>query len=457
MALLSKIVTVTLPAALVVIFWWQRGRLSWRRDVLPLVPFFVLGAVAGVFLAWLERTKVGAEGPAFALDARPARFALGTRDLVLPGQAALAGRPGFRLPPLAHRHGGVVAIPVPPGGALAVGRVVAAAAVVAGTAGGDVVLCGDAVSGLGFLERVSLSFSFVADHFQYLASLGIITLAAAGLALLLARSGLWLRPIGNTICLALLVVLGSLTWLQSRMYGDLETLYRVTIAENPDCWMPPYNLGLVLAARGDLEEAMTLYQRTLEIKPDYIEAHVNLGMVLEELGRMDEALAHYRRALEIRPESAEAHNNLGSALSRRGQSNEAIAEYQEALKHRPNFAEAHNNLGLMLAGLGRFDEAMAEYRKALAAEPDLFQAHNNLGTALAGSGRWDEAIAEYQAALELLPDNAEVHNNLGLVLVHSGRLDDAIAQFRKAVELKADFEDARRNLAIAQSEKGRAD
>ena len=43
LGLLSKTVTATLPAALLVIFWWQRGRLSWRRDVLPLVPFFVAG------------------------------------------------------------------------------------------------------------------------------------------------------------------------------------------------------------------------------------------------------------------------------------------------------------------------------------------------------------------------------------------------------------------------------
>ena len=37
------------------------------RDVLPLVPFFVLGAAAGIFTAWVERTLIGAEGAAFDL------------------------------------------------------------------------------------------------------------------------------------------------------------------------------------------------------------------------------------------------------------------------------------------------------------------------------------------------------------------------------------------------------
>ena len=40
--LLTKTVTASLPAALLVIFWWQRGTLAWRRDVWPLAPFFVL-------------------------------------------------------------------------------------------------------------------------------------------------------------------------------------------------------------------------------------------------------------------------------------------------------------------------------------------------------------------------------------------------------------------------------
>ena len=92
LGLLSKTVTATLPAALLVIFWWQRGRLSWRRDVLPLVPFFVLGAAAGVFTAWVERKLIGAEGAAFELDDRRALPDGGPGDLVLPGQAVLAGR-----------------------------------------------------------------------------------------------------------------------------------------------------------------------------------------------------------------------------------------------------------------------------------------------------------------------------------------------------------------------------
>src|SRR5580700_9103327 len=66
-ALLTKSVTATLPAALLVVFWWKRGRLDLRRDVRPLLPWFAIAAAAGLFTAWVERTYIGAKGTDFAL------------------------------------------------------------------------------------------------------------------------------------------------------------------------------------------------------------------------------------------------------------------------------------------------------------------------------------------------------------------------------------------------------
>ena len=113
------------------------------------------------------------------------------------------------------------------------------------------------------------------------------------------------------LCLGLLATLATLTWRQSRMYADVETLYRTTIDRNPDCWLAHNNLGLALAGRGQVDEAIAHYQKALEIKPDYAEAHNNLGIALAGRGQVDEAIAHYQKALEIKPDYAEAHNNLG--------------------------------------------------------------------------------------------------------------------------------------------------
>jgi hypothetical protein len=63
-ALLSKTVTCSLPAAILLVIWWKRGTLSWA-DVKPLLPMFLIGAVLSGLTGHLEHTQVGARGPDF--------------------------------------------------------------------------------------------------------------------------------------------------------------------------------------------------------------------------------------------------------------------------------------------------------------------------------------------------------------------------------------------------------
>ena len=67
LALLSKSVTASLPAALLVVFWWKRGSLAWKRDVRALVPWFSLSAVAAAVTPWVESRYVGASSSAYPL------------------------------------------------------------------------------------------------------------------------------------------------------------------------------------------------------------------------------------------------------------------------------------------------------------------------------------------------------------------------------------------------------
>ena len=111
LGLLAKTVIAILPAALLVVLWWRRGRLAWRRDVAPLVPFFALGLGAAVLTAWVERRYViGGAGDALRAGAGGAGPARGTGPLVLPRQAPLAGRPHVLLSALGDHPVGVVAL-----------------------------------------------------------------------------------------------------------------------------------------------------------------------------------------------------------------------------------------------------------------------------------------------------------------------------------------------------------
>jgi Flp pilus assembly protein TadD len=268
---------------------------------------------------------------------------------------------------------------------------------------------------LGFFDIYPFLFSFVADHFQYLASLGIISLVGAGAARLLDRFPPWRRA-AQTACLALLASLAVLTWRQSHLYADRETLYRAVIRSNASCWMAYNNLAGALISRGATDEAMSLAKRALELKPDYPEAHNNLALALGQRGQLEEALVHYRRALDLEPGYAEAHNNLGFALAARGQIEEAISHYRRAMAIDPGQAGVHYNLAMAILARGQPDAAAAHLRRAVELQPEFLEARNNLGILLARAGHLDEAIEQFRKALETQPSSTEVRRNLDLAL-----------------------------------------
>ncbi|MGA2481589.1 MAG: tetratricopeptide repeat protein [Candidatus Acidiferrales bacterium] len=457
LALLSKTVTATLPAVLLVICWWQRGRLEWKRDVRPLLPWFAMGISAGLFTAWVERTIIGASGADFLLTPAQRVLIAGRAICFYAGKLLWPANlaffyPQWKIDPALWWQW------LFPAGVLALGMGLGLTARrYRGPLAAFLIFSGTLFPVLGFLNVYPFRYSYVADHFQYLASLGIIVPVMSVLARATERTSSG-KAVTIACSVMLILVLGVLTWRQSRTYRDIETLYRESLARSPASWPAHYNLGILLARTpGRLQDAIAEYQATLRIRPDYAEAHNNLGVALSRTpGRLQDAIAEYQAALRIRPDDAEAHNNLGDALSQiPGRLPEAIAEYQAALRIKPDFAEAHYNLGNLLAPTpGRLQDAIAEYEAALRIRPDFAEAHNNLGILLAEMpDRLPDAIAECRAALRIRPDYAEAHNNLGMLLAEiPDRLPEAIAEYQAALGIRPDFADAHFNLGNALSQ-----
>ncbi|MEN6458651.1 MAG: tetratricopeptide repeat protein [Thermoguttaceae bacterium] len=433
LALMSKTVTATLPGALLVVFWWRRGRLSWRRDVTPLLPFFALGAAAGLFTAWVERTQIGAEGAAFDLTVVE-RFLLAGRvvwfylgKLVWPADLIF-------IYPRWHVSQAMWQQYVYPAAlVLLVITLWAVRRRWRGPLASLLFFVGTLFPVLGFVNVYPFVFSYVADHFQYLASLGIIALVAAGATLLANRAAALGRSTGYSICIAVVGTLGVLTWRQCGMYADAETLYRATIARNPQCAMAENNLGNVLADAGRKEEALLHYQAAVDIQADCDAAHFNLANVLAARGETDAAIGHFRRVVALRPDKAEAHNNLGRVLAACGQPDEAMAHYRRALEIRPNYPEAHYNLANALVARGQVQKAVDHFQQTLAVQPKCVEAHYGLGNALAMLGRLEEAVSHYREAAQLRPDYVPALNDLAWQL--ATHADASVRNGTKAVEL----------------------
>jgi tetratricopeptide (TPR) repeat protein len=210
-------------------------------------------------------------------------------------------------------------------------------------------------------------YTFVADHYQYLASIGPIALVSAGL-ITLSRSSKSLHWPVVVGALAILAFLSLLTWRQSATYHDAETLWRTTIAKNPDCWMAYNNLGVVQFEKGSIEDAIEKYQRSLRLHANYPEAHYNLGSALLQKGDADEAIRQCEEALEIQPNEPDAHIVLGNAFMAKQDVDRAIGHYVQALHLRPDDSNAHYNLGTALKQKGEVERAAQEYETAATLE-----------------------------------------------------------------------------------------
>jgi len=432
LAVLSKSVTATLPAALAVGLWWQTGRWSWKRDGLPLAPWFAVAAAAGLFTAWVERTYIGAQGAPFSLSLGQ-RFVLAGRiGWFYFGKLLWPAHLIFVYPRWTVATWPAWSAAFPLGLVLLLAGAWLARRRARGPLAALLFFFGSLFPALGFFNVYPFVFSYVADHFQYLASMGIFALVAGGWS----RLGEKLRI---PLALGLLLLLGVLTWRQSRSFHDMETLFSTTVERNPASWLAQENLGVVLANRGRPEEAVAHYQTALRLNPDFAESHANYGNLLAYQHRWSEAVAEYRTALRLRPNFgvaagnwAQAEYGWASELGNSGRLPEAIDHYEQALRLRPNYPEARGELGLAEAYAGRTEEAVALLREAARAQPESARTHAYLGLALARSGRLAEAVPEYRASLRLNPSDREVHYQLGVALRRLGQTAAALDEFEAA-------------------------
>ena len=386
LALFSKTTACTLPAALLLILWLQGRRIN-QRQLVQLVPFVVLALGMGLLTVWWERYHQGTHGPLFAISPPRASSDCQPSYLVLSGQTILAVEPYFHLSAvdsLADGSAAVCMVLAALGGLCAaiffarkyVGRSLEVA---------ELFFVATLSPVLGFIMLYTFRYTFVADHYQYLASIGPIALASAGITTLAASFKESRHFIfGAAVCIV--AALAVFTWRQSGMYADIEALWRTTIARNPGCWMAHNNLGIVLSQKGEIDEAIAHYRKTLEMSPDFADADYNLGNALLQKGEIDAAILHCQRAVTIQPNDPEAQVALGNALLQKGLIDESIVHYQKALAIRPYYVTAHYNLSSAFLKKGEIDKAIFHCQAVLSIQPEHADAHTILANGLSSKG-----------------------------------------------------------------------
>jgi tetratricopeptide (TPR) repeat protein len=469
-ALLSKTVACSMPAVVLVLLWWKRGKLR-VADVLPLVPLFVIGAGMALLTSHVEQTNV--IGSHYAIgDWRLSpvqRVLIAARalwfypmKLILPLELTFT-YPRWHVDPSDPLQWlpivGVIFVTV---ALWALRKRIGRAPLTAW-----LIYAGVLVPALGFFDIYPMRYSFVADHFQYHAS-------AAMIALIVGGAVYWFRRVTRSAVAAgaaaaneqsptpyvasavVLLVLCALAWWQSYIYTDSVTLWRDTVRKNPSAWMAHHNLGY------DLTDLAHNYQKlnTPEAK-----------QFSKDL--LEEAVGHLETTTKLRPDHDDAYLHWGRALLQQGKDAQAMEKFEHALQLNPANVEAMTNRAYMLKRAGKMDEALAAYRDAVATcEKQPPSQHGKCGyiamlygKALEEAKKPDEALAAYTRATRLAPLNVDAHYALGTLLAlragnaptpeeHKATLAAAADEFLAILRRDPRHQDAEISLALLMIEAG---
>jgi protein O-mannosyl-transferase len=421
-ALFSKTITCSLPAVILLILWWKCERIVWS-DILYMVPFFIFGFMLALTTVWMEKHVVGASGPTWDLTYLERVLSAGKALWFYVSKLIYPDKFTFIYPKWGINTNIWWEYLFPLGCIAALFLLwITRNTIGKGPLVAILIFGGTLFPALGFFNLYPMRYSYVADHFQYLASISIIVLFSAGLTRLLDRYKLFsnAHTIKMIIYSMILILLGSMAWYESYKYKNPETLWRDTIEKNDKAALAHLNLANILNKRRALDEAIKHASLAIEIDPSLYEAYNSLGNALLRKREYKDALINYAKAIRIGEarhiNTSTFHFNMGNALVEMNKINEGIIHYKNAIAIKPGYANAYCNLGIALLKMGKYNEAIKHFTEAIRIDPALHQPYANMGVALFRTGHVDESITYFKKALQKKPDYVTARQNLQKVM-----------------------------------------
>ena len=437
LAMLSKSIAVTLPATLLVLLWWKQERIS-AQDVMRVLPFFIVGfaITLGDYLfyasreeidlaySFLERVLIAAQSvwfyagkllwPANLMVIYP-HWDVSVNNLI--AWLCVAATAGILILLWSYQH--------------RIGK-----GPLAGVAFFIITLSPT----LGFVDYGYMQFSFVADRYQYLAGLGLVTVLVGGAIHTIQPLITSFRPVAIGAFTVLVIGLGALTWRQATAYQDGIALFSHIVAHNPAARDAYVNLGHALLGVDRNEEAYEANMKAIELQPNHSTAHSNLARGLIMMKRYDEADASLKRALELDPKNSDALQNYGSLRFKQQRYEEAVEAFQKAINLNANSILIHRGIADSYYRLGNHTKAMAWIDRARTLAPtasEQFELSRLSARVLLALGKTEEAERHFLQAGQDVDSDYEIWDLLELqkVSAERGEADKAKVYLQRVLKL----------------------
>jgi cytochrome c-type biogenesis protein CcmH/NrfG len=252
------------------------------------------------------------------------------------------------------------------------------------------------------IESSVIGLEIIFEHRNYLPSMFFILILVASVYRFINSK--W---IGGILLCAVAIIFSGWTYQRNMVWSDDVKLWKDCATKSPQKYRQHYSLGVVLARKGNLDDAIKHYRTALKIKADHAKAYYGLGNALARKGDAEAAIYNYRQALRINPGYFEAYYNIGQILLNQGKIDQAINYYKKSLNINREMTPALYNLswiyatcsskkyrnGVKAVNLAEKLCMLTEYQQPLALDA--------LAAAYAETERFDKAVATVQKALKL--------------------------------------------------------
>jgi len=198
-------------------------------------------------------------------------------------------------------------------------------------------------------------------------------------------------------------------------YELAEIEFKQAITLNPTFSLAHYELGNVLFARKDYDEALEYYKRAYELNPEFLLPLMKIGDIYTELGQLDDAEIVYNMVIQkfkgahlegfnLQP-IPEVYLRLGVVYNIRQQHEKAEKIFKEGLKLSKK-PEIIYNLSYTLMKLGKHFEAYGLLLE-LSKEYPVPEVLNELGIIQRRLGLYEEAYETFQKVQDDFRENYE--------------------------------------------------
>ncbi len=462
LSLLAKTDACAIPVVLLFVQGWKRWPLR-RRDVLLLIPWLLFGFLAALMTIHIEHGQAGAHGHIFHFTI-PQHLIIAGKDLWFYPFKLFWPWPMMEVYPRWHLHHVALWQWIFPLSAFAVPLILLA---LSGKIGRGPFV-GVAVYGLlispllGFIAFYTEIYTFVADHYQYLACIGIIILVTQTAAWILDQAaepshdapadssapgdhaaqaqpgmvGHSSSRLAIAVSALVLLILGSITWAQSEVYTPPLRVWTHDLKYNPTCWVAMEQVGTHDFVHGRMAEGLALLHKANQLSHgEDLVVTSDLGDAYRALHQYARAIPYYRRSLDDAGIQPPTIRHLVECYEALGDWHQAYADMLRAVKLLPHSVVLQTQLADILSAARHPKRAIPHYQIAIKYEPTDTKALFGLAQALTRLGHWRQAIPYFKRALHVSPAFGQGHFAYGVGLLQHGDPIAAAAEFQTVLTL----------------------